>query len=135
MSSRNDWLANVSEGDHVLIEAGISDMLRPAVITRVTATQIIIGDHKYRRRDGTQHGNFGAWTPAPRLLPSTPETTARYREQQDAIRRGRLISEVIDAIRSAPLQVVERVHATLSALNDGDLFDLGASNINDEGAA
>lgn len=52
-------LENVKVGDVVITHRGQEKGV--AIVTKVTATQIVIGDDRYRKRDGDMVGGSSGW--------------------------------------------------------------------------
>lgn len=66
----NEWLQNLKVGDEVFVGSG-SYGVSKAIIDKVTATQIAIGNRKYRKKDGYEIGSTGY--SRPHLMPITDE--------------------------------------------------------------
>lgn len=68
---RNTWLASLKTGDQVAIEQRTNNP-RLATVTHSTATQIVIGSTKYRRKDGFLMGHVSGFS-RPHLEQPTEE--------------------------------------------------------------
>lgn len=49
-----DWAKDIKPGDKVIEEGGFACPPRVAEVTKVTPTQIVIGNSRYRRKDGSE---------------------------------------------------------------------------------
>ena len=81
------WLESLKVGDRVII-AGYFRGDRLAVVNRMTATQIIAGNSRFRRKDGILVGSDSY--NRTRLLPPTPERLEKIerRETIESLRRS-----------------------------------------------
>lgn len=101
-----EWLDSLSEGDPVVV---VSDRHAPVkkIVTRTTAAHIIVGDRKYRRKDGRPSGGK-AWTSVALKEP----TEDLLREIDTHVYRRYVISRAADAAKIADEHDV-RMLATL----------------------
>lgn len=101
------WLDNLSVGDSVVIYNGWYGASIKAV-SKVTATQIVVGNTRYRRKDGYVVGG-GTWS-RHSLREATPERVA-------AVRR-RVIAENLATVKWKDYELadLEKVWAAYKAL-------------------
>jgi len=83
METRGEWLAGLKPGDAVIVDTGRECWMRR--VTRITKTQIMVGDARYRRDTGWAVGG-GTWNAAS-IEPPAGELLAK-------INRARLISKI-----------------------------------------
>lgn len=99
-----EWLESLKEGDWVIVQgSGGHERVRP--VTRVTATQIAVGETRYRRSDGHEMG-CGTWVFSS-LRQANPESVERIRTAE----RLRALSSRLAGIswRSLPLETLEKI--------------------------
>lgn len=103
-----EWLSSLKEGDQVIVQGnGGHERVRP--VTRVTATQIGVGEARFNRSDGRARGG-GTWTFSA-VRQATPEDVERIRKAE----RQRAMSSRLAGIawRSLPLETLEKIVALL----------------------
>jgi hypothetical protein len=98
------WLENIKEGDEILLDSGhYSVSLSKVKVTRVTATQIAIGDVRYRRSDGYRMGPRSGFGSRSQLVKPTPELL-------EQIRRKQLIDYIADKASAKKMLIIPIEH-------------------------
>jgi hypothetical protein len=122
--SKTDWLADLQDGDKVILAQDGYNPYRRVTSVRLTPTQIIVEDTP--RRFDRQTGNIkGKWDyHAPYLLPYTPEAVLK-------IRLTRTTADMIAALKKLSPETLDLPHAAklhglltqgLAALADCGLY-------------
>ena len=81
-------LENVKVGDMVIERSRWRIAL--AKVTKVTATQVVIGENKYRKKDGYLVGSTGSWYPNRISLPKEGEI--------EELKRQKFIEDVVSRL-------------------------------------
>jgi predicted nucleotidyltransferase len=103
-------LQNIKPGDDVAyVAGGCGSGVYIRKVERVTKTQIIIGDSRYRREDGFPVGHT-IWDAA-HICELTPEMEKRVKETADREKKTRLVAEIHKALRGLTLDQLERINA------------------------
>ena len=106
----NEWLQNLKPGDKVIRRSGgVGAVDYIETITRVTPTQIVIGNARYRKDTGREVGGYDRWHSI-WLEEATPEAT---RKVEATFKRLKLVRELSNMEwGKLPLETLEAV-ATL----------------------
>ena len=89
-------LENVKVGDMVIERSRWR--IAVAKVTRVTATQVVIGENKYRKKDGYLVGSTGRWYPSRISLPKESEI--------EELRAQKFIEDVVSRLNKLKAQYV-----------------------------
>lgn len=111
MSTEHEWLNNLKPGDQVICRStsiGSMDVVR--TVSRVTATQIIVGSERYRKVNGRRVGDSSGWHSS-WLKEATPEQVERIAHQKRHLELGRRLQDMRWTKLSLPL--LEAVVAVL----------------------
>lgn len=110
MSTEYEWLNTLKPGDKVIESStGIGHLDSVRTVSKVTATQIIVGSTKYRKSNGWKVGSSG-WNSS-YLREATPERVQEIAEQR---RQIQIANKLVDVRwRQLPLSVLEQVSAIL----------------------
>ena len=121
MNTEHEWLNNLKPGDQVICRStGIGSMDVVRTVSRVTATQIIVGSEKYRKVNGRRMGDSGWYSSW--LKEATPEQVERIAHQRRHLELSRKLEDTRWAKLSLPL--LEAVAAVL----DGHKKESEATN-------
>lgn len=106
--SDNTWLQALKPGDQVVVHHwGVGGWKRSEVrnVDRITKTQIVVAQYRYRRVDG--HGSSGSVWRGRCLAEATPERVATVRAEE----HERNVRSVVERTewRELPLATVEAV--------------------------
>jgi hypothetical protein len=100
----SDWLQNLKAGDEVILSghygAGVL-----AKVSKVTATQVVIGANRYRRDNGRFIGRRGCSNPS--IREATPEARERADQSRLAsVAKHRVGKVKFDALPSATWRAI-----------------------------
>jgi len=113
---RQPELEHVQTGDQIILHRGWAPPGIPEnsleTVTHATKTQILLGDTRFRRRDGKPVGS-GYYDRGKWIEPATPEAIERMHAANEYNRRERRRNTLYRAIRDAKIKGLE-----LEALED-----------------
>ena len=102
------WLDELKPGDKV-IQHSQSGGEKWRWVSRTTKTQIIIGDDRFRRKNGYRIGDEGYYRTYLR------EWTQEWQDKRDMAQRiASLKEQITESIEDAPLEILERIYAILA---------------------
>ena len=109
--ARHEWLESLKPGDTVIEEGpGWPTRYYIKAVTRVTKTQVVVGDSRYRKTDGRKIGKVSSFGRTWRIAQPT-------REALDRARREDLVSALIGLRKSnledVPTEQLERAAEAL----------------------
>ena len=105
-------LPQVQPGDEVAQRRGSA--WNRATVTRVTRTQVIIGDRRYWKQSGSEVGYAGISNRY--IAPLTEQTLEAIADWERALHRNRLVNRIRAAkLRDLPLEVLEQVAEMVKA--------------------
>ena len=104
-------LESVKAGDELLISSHFMRDDYLAKVDRVTKTQVIIGNNRYRISDGKQVGSDSLW--------NVPKATIPTPDIRESVRIARSKNFLIEKLKSKELTALQ-VDAMISAITKGD---------------